>query len=49
LRLYLAHPRHLNVELSIDIVEMGHHLVKDVALLSGAAQSYGAASSGLPE
>jgi hypothetical protein len=47
--LYLPHPRHLNIKLSIHIVEVGHHLIQRVVLLSGSVQSFRAALSGLAD
>jgi len=49
LSLYLPDPRHLNIQLSIDIVEMCHHLIKHVVLLGGSDQSFRAARSGLAD
>ena len=49
LSLYLPHPRHLNIQLSIDIVEMCHHLIKHGVLLSGSDQSFRAARSRLAD
>ena len=49
LSLYLPDPRYLNIQLSIDIVEMCHHLVEHIVLLIWSAQSFRAARSGLAD